>query len=184
MASLGFIPASKPDAFSIIRPGHSRSKLNCKLSGEEARQFYEDLMKDNKVQGKSRRLNKAKGRERRVREEGKGSRVRAVQEHQQQAQTESVAQRGSAVENDGHQSREVNLSERSMELLGLKLLRCAHEGDISGLKELLSKGVDINFQVEYSVFHLSFKPRKDVDSIYIMFFVCLLVPRIHFFGQL
>ncbi|KAI3353351.1 hypothetical protein L3Q82_019886, partial [Scortum barcoo] len=26
------------------------------------------------------------------------------------------------------------------------LLRCAHEGDVSGLKELLSKGVDINFQ--------------------------------------
>lgn len=145
MAALGFVPASRPDAFSI-RPGHSRSKLNCKLSGEEARQFYEDLMKDNKVQGKSKRSNK--GRERRVRKDGRRPRVKAVQEQQQQAETELLVQRGSVAENDGHQTREVNLSERSMELLGLKLLRCAHEGDISGLKELLSKGVDINFQVE------------------------------------
>ncbi|KAF3852156.1 hypothetical protein F7725_005511 [Dissostichus mawsoni] len=36
-----------------------------------------------------------------------------------------------------------------MELLGLRFLRCANDGDISGLKDLLSKGVDINFQDTY-----------------------------------
>ncbi|XP_017287207.1 G patch domain and ankyrin repeat-containing protein 1 isoform X2 [Kryptolebias marmoratus] len=141
MAALGFIPATKEDAFSI-RPNHSRSKIRCKLSGEEARQFYEDLMKGNKTQDESRSLNKkVKGRE----ESRRQRRRRAVGERQQ-AQTEPVVQRGAAGVSNDNQSREVTLSERSMELLGLRLLRCAHEGDIPGLKELLSKGVDINFQ--------------------------------------
>uniref|UniRef100_A0A3Q3A2P5 Zinc finger protein 91-like n=1 Tax=Kryptolebias marmoratus TaxID=37003 RepID=A0A3Q3A2P5_KRYMA len=123
MAALGFIPATKEDAFSI-RPNHSRSKIRCKLSGEEARQFYEDLMK----------------------EESRRQRRRRAVGERQQAQTEPVVQRGAAGVSNDNQSREVTLSERSMELLGLRLLRCAHEGDIPGLKELLSKGVDINFQ--------------------------------------
>lgn len=53
------------------------------------------------------------------------------------------AQRG---QSGGSQSQ-TGHSERTMELLGLRLLRFAHEGDIPGLKEVLSKGVDINYQV-------------------------------------
>lgn len=155
MAALGFIPATKQDAFSI-RPDHSRSKVNCNLSGEEARQFYEDLMKDDKAQDESRTNNKVKGRARRVRER---RRAGAVQEHQQ-THTESAVQRGSSGGNVGNQSGQVTLSERTMELLGLRLLRCAHEGDISGVKELLSKGVDINFQVQCSVFYLALNVNK------------------------
>lgn len=36
--------------------------------------------------------------------------------------------------------------------MGLRFLHCAHEGNISGLKDLLSKGVDINFQVRSILF--------------------------------
>ena len=71
----------------------------------------------------------------------------------QQDQTNSVVERGTGRESEGVQRREMtNDSERSMELQGLRLLRCAHEGDTSGLSELLSKGVDINFQVKYLQF--------------------------------
>ncbi|KAM7394530.1 hypothetical protein PAMP_021327 [Pampus punctatissimus] len=62
----------------------------------------------------------------------------------QQVQTDSVVER--RVRGESNRSRETNISERCMELLGLRLLRCAQDGDLSGLKELLSKGVDINFQ--------------------------------------
>lgn len=145
MAALGFIPATKQDAFTI-GPDRSMTKVSCNLSGQEARQFYEDLMKDNKAQGAARTNKMIKDRARRVRERER--RARAGQEH--------AVQRGSSGGNDGNQRREVTLSERTMELLGLRLLRCAHEGDISGVKELLSKGVDINFQVQCSVL-FSFK---------------------------
>ncbi|XP_040891807.1 G patch domain and ankyrin repeat-containing protein 1 [Toxotes jaculatrix] len=150
MTSLGFTPASEQDVFRIETTGQSSSKTKCALSGEEARQFYETLMKDDaKEQEVSRRkdydrVHQNKQKNRRVRR-----RVRAAQV--QQDQTTSAVERGTGSEREEIQRREMaardrSNSERSMELQGLKLLRCAHEGDISGLKELLSKGVDINFQ--------------------------------------
>uniref|UniRef100_A0A3B5R2K1 G-patch domain and ankyrin repeats 1 n=1 Tax=Xiphophorus maculatus TaxID=8083 RepID=A0A3B5R2K1_XIPMA len=91
---IGFIPAIDHDAFSFGTEQKSTNKSS-KISGEEVRRFYEDLIKDDKTQ---------KDQSLRVRPE-------------------------------------------AQELQGLRLLRCAHQGDIPGLKELISKGVDINFQV-------------------------------------
>uniref|UniRef100_A0A3Q3LTH9 G patch domain and ankyrin repeats 1 n=1 Tax=Mastacembelus armatus TaxID=205130 RepID=A0A3Q3LTH9_9TELE len=117
MAALGFTPASQQDVFSIERE-RPRCKTSSALSGEDARQFYENVMNDDK--GKdlsvSASIRKDNDRQRRTRPKIRESK------------------------------RETRTSERSMELQGLRLLHCAHEGDISGLKELLLKGVDINFQ--------------------------------------
>ncbi|KAM4750249.1 G patch domain and ankyrin repeat-containing protein 1 isoform 2-T2 [Anableps anableps] len=66
-----------------------------------------------------------------------------------QPQTEAVVQIETRGERQGNQRRESVRSERTQELQGLRLLRCAHEGDVPGLKELISKGVDINFQDTY-----------------------------------
>uniref|UniRef100_A0A3Q3Q3T1 Uncharacterized protein n=1 Tax=Monopterus albus TaxID=43700 RepID=A0A3Q3Q3T1_MONAL len=121
MATLGFTPASEQDVFSIEREQSSRkaSSVLSGISGKEARQFYENLMKGNKKQPVvSRRDDRAHHSRQKNQESGRrmGRRARAVEI--QQGQTD----------------------------FGLRFLRCAHEGDISGLKELLSKGVDINFQ--------------------------------------
>ena len=151
MAAFGFTPASEQDVFSIV-PEQTSFKTDSNLSGEEARRFYEDLMKDGREHDESGSAigKKNHGRKYPLREKSRESsrrlrrRVSAVGE--QQPQTESVVQRGVSGESDGIQR---SRSERSTELQGLRLLRCAHVGDISGLKELLSKGVDINFQVRY-----------------------------------
>lgn len=144
MAALGFTPASGQDVFSI-ETEKSSSKTSSVLNGEEVRQFYENLIKDGKEQDADREHpNKQRSREssRRV-----GRRARATEI--QQRQTDTVVQSGTSGNSDGNQRGETIRSERSMELLGLRLLRCAHEGDISGVKDLLSKGVDINFQDTY-----------------------------------
>lgn len=67
----------------------------------------------------------------------------------QHSQADPVVQRDRGGGSEGSQRREASDSERTAELQGLRFLRCAHEGDISGLKDLLSKGVDINFQDTY-----------------------------------
>ncbi|XP_026158524.1 G patch domain and ankyrin repeat-containing protein 1 [Mastacembelus armatus] len=148
MAALGFTPASQQDVFSIERE-RPRCKTSSALSGEDARQFYENVMNDDK--GKdlsvSASIRKDNDRQRRTRPKIRESsrRVRAIE--LPQGQSGAVGQqRERSSESEGNQERETRTSERSMELQGLRLLHCAHEGDISGLKELLLKGVDINFQ--------------------------------------
>lgn len=138
MANLGFTPASGQDVFSIETSEQSSSTVTSALSGKEARDFYENLMKDD--HGRER-LNRQRDRK-----SGRRGRRRVRAAEMQMGQTNSVVH-GRINEGEGHQRRETSNSERSMELMGLRLLRCAHEGDISGLKDLISKGVDINFQV-------------------------------------
>ncbi|XP_028259798.1 G patch domain and ankyrin repeat-containing protein 1 [Parambassis ranga] len=138
MAALGFTPASQQDIFSIESTrSENGPKTGSVLSGDEARKFYEDLMKDDKVRAGSRtnHQNRQKNRES----------IRRVRRRAQQVQT-SVVQSGG---NEGHQMSGTSYSERSQELQGLRLLRCAHEGDITGLKDLLARGVDINYQDTY-----------------------------------
>lgn len=151
MANLGFTPASGQDVFSIETSEQSSSTVTSALSGKEARDFYENLMKDDKVQSVpiSAVNQQDHGRERlnrqRDRKSGRRGR-RRVRAAGMQGQTNPVVH-GRINEGEGNQRRETSNSERSMELMGLRFLRCAHEGDISGLKDLISKGVDINFQV-------------------------------------
>ncbi|XP_041838225.1 G patch domain and ankyrin repeat-containing protein 1 [Melanotaenia boesemani] len=148
MAAFGFTPASEQDVFSI-GPELTRPKPSIELSGEEARQFYEDMIKDDKEQDAFESAVRTKhcGRTCPIRQKSGGCsrrmrrRVRCAEVHQ--VQSGPVVQRRVSGESQVNQG---SSSERSMELLGLRLLRCAHEGDISSLKDLLSKGVDINFQ--------------------------------------
>lgn len=151
MAALGFTPASGQDVFSIETTEQPSSTTSCVISGKEARQFYENLMKDDRGQEASRSTvgKRDHGRKQQSnRESNRRARRRARAAEVQQGQTESAVQRGITGDGEGDHRRETSNSERSTELLGLRLLRCAHGGDISGLKDLLSKGVDINFQVQ------------------------------------
>ncbi|KAG8014636.1 G patch domain and ankyrin repeat-containing protein 1 [Nibea albiflora] len=131
MAALGFTPASGQDVFSIDTVQQSSSTTGCVLSGKEARHFYENLMKDDKARKKDH------GR-------GHKNKQRSRESSRRARQTRSGGH-----ESEGSQRRDTSISESSMQLLGLRLLRCAHEGDVSGLKDLLSKGADINFQDTY-----------------------------------
>ncbi|XP_030268670.1 G patch domain and ankyrin repeat-containing protein 1 [Sparus aurata] len=152
MAALGFTPASGQDVFSIETTEQPSSTTSCVISGKEARQFYENLMKDDRGQEASRSTvgKRDHGRKQQSnRESNRRARRRARAAEVQQGQTESAVQRGITGDGEGDHRRETSNSERSTELLGLRLLRCAHGGDISGLKDLLSKGVDINFQDTY-----------------------------------
>ncbi|XP_029298995.1 LOW QUALITY PROTEIN: G patch domain and ankyrin repeat-containing protein 1 [Cottoperca gobio] len=158
MAAIGFNPASGHDMFSIETTEQSSCKTSSGplLTGEEVRHFYENVMKDGKAQDISRRSairQGDNGREHqnkpRNRESNRRVRRRARAAEMQRGQTDSVVQRVISREGGGNPRRNASISERTMELLGLRLLRCANEGDISGLKDLLSKGVDINFQDTY-----------------------------------
>lgn len=137
MATFGFTPATEQERFSIETFKGSGSILTTSaLSGEEVRHFYENLMKDDGRQDKNKR-HKPESRRR--------SR-RRVRGH-----SDVPVQRGTG-DRGGHPSGETGHTERSRELMGLRFLHCAHEGNISGLKDLLSKGVDINFQVRSIIF--------------------------------
>lgn len=150
MTSFGFTPASQQDVFSI-ETGQSSSKTASVLSGEDARQFYENLMNDGTRQDGSRMADSKKnGREHHMRQRNRESSRRLRRRVQaagaQQSPNDSVVQIGIRGESEDDQRRDTSTSEISAELKGLRLLRCAHEGNVSGIKELLSKGVDINFQ--------------------------------------
>ncbi|XP_037327102.2 G patch domain and ankyrin repeat-containing protein 1 [Pungitius pungitius] len=145
MSALGFTPASEHDLFSIETTAPSSSKTSSALNGEEVRQFYEDLTKDGKGRDVARR--NATGKEDQGRESGRRARRRVRAAERQRGQTDHVGQSGP--QGESVPRRQASISESTMELLGLRLLRCAHEGDISGLKDLLSKGVDINVQDTY-----------------------------------
>ena len=145
MATFGFTPASEQDFFCAETMGQSSSKTNGVISGEEARQFYEDLTKDGAQGKEASKSVRRKTREssRRVRR-----RVRAAETHQDQTRSRVERETGRGSEDSRRRETPSNGdSERSMELLGLRFLRCANEGDVSALRELLSRGVDINFQV-------------------------------------
>eukprot|EP00066_Takifugu_rubripes_P007111 XP_003972383.2 PREDICTED: G patch domain and ankyrin repeat-containing protein 1 [Takifugu rubripes] len=131
MATFGFNPATEQERFSIETIKSSRSILTTSaLSGEEVRNFYENLMKDDGRQDKNKHRKPESRRRSR----------RRVRVH-----SDVPVQRGTG-DGGGHQTGETGHTERSRELMGLRFLHCAHEGNISGLKDLLSKGVDINFQ--------------------------------------
>uniref|UniRef100_A0A3Q3EP69 G-patch domain-containing protein n=1 Tax=Labrus bergylta TaxID=56723 RepID=A0A3Q3EP69_9LABR len=141
MAALGFTRASGQDIFSIESAEPTNSKTGSAFSGEQVRQFYEHLIKEDTDQDASRASrSNVNGREhQRKRGSRRRERRRDRAAEMPQRQTESVLQQGNDGESEGNQSRETNNSERSMELLGLRLLRCAHEGDISSLRDLRRK---------------------------------------------
>lgn len=143
MAAFGFTPASDEDVFSV-KAEPSVSKINTTVNREEVRNLYEDLIRNDIEDDDHVRRNtearKEHGHERR--KARKRRRVRPAEV--QQAPPESVVAGG---ETESNQSRESG-SGRTEELQGLRLLRCAHEGDTAGIRELLSKGTDINYQVQ------------------------------------
>ncbi|KAM4603421.1 G patch domain and ankyrin repeat-containing protein 1 [Polymixia lowei] len=171
MAALGFTPAKEQDKWNRNTEELNSPPTNSSLSGEEARRFYENLTKDNDGEGwwkgadgetqykrvhQRRRNNRKSNRAVRTRgriggTEAQRSRVDSTVQRRNSSE-EDVQRRGGTRERSngegrGHASHSgQTTTSRSMELQGLKLLRCAQEGDLSGLKELLSSGVDINFQ--------------------------------------
>ncbi|XP_029011605.1 G patch domain and ankyrin repeat-containing protein 1 [Betta splendens] len=146
MATLGFTPASQQDVF-CIETEQSRCKPTSVLSGEEARLFYENVTDCDKKRCASSGaiIKTVNGRERRQRSTVCSRRRRRVRTETHQDQRDSLVQRGVG-EGEGGPRGESSSSERLKEFQGLRLLRCAHEGDVSGVKELLTKAVNINFQ--------------------------------------
>ncbi|XP_077575738.1 G patch domain and ankyrin repeat-containing protein 1 [Stigmatopora nigra] len=140
MATLGFIPAQKQDIYSTETFNSPISKAS---KGQEAKEFYEKLLQDDKVTRKRKC-----GPQHRNKQRNGDSRQR---DRRRRAETDSrVVERRTATGGEGNRTRGTTggyvYSDMSLELQGLKLLRCAQDGDLAGLKDLLSKGVDINFQ--------------------------------------
>ncbi|KAM3623975.1 uncharacterized protein V6R79_017573 [Siganus canaliculatus] len=149
MAALGFTPASGSDVFCIDSNGTTRTPTGPGLRGEEARHFYESLIKSDVSRQRSRESSRRPRRRLQQGPAGAGPGPGSGAG----AGAGSGPPSGASHRSDGHQRRDSSSSsssvERSTELLGLRLLRCAHEGDVSGLRDLLSKGVDVNFQDTY-----------------------------------
>lgn len=156
MATFGFTPATEQERFSIETLKRSKSILNTSvLSGEDARNFYENLVKHDhlNLNGLNISVNqKDDGRQDKNKHRKPEYRIRS--RRRVRGQTDAPVQRGTG-DREGNQTRETGHTERSKELMGLRFLHCAHEGNISGLKDLLSKGVDINFQVQSLPFYLA-----------------------------
>ncbi|XP_056135591.1 G patch domain and ankyrin repeat-containing protein 1 [Lampris incognitus] len=148
MDNLGFFtPAKEQDIWTNGKEQPS-SQPRSLHSGEEARLFYESLTKgnDGATQNESVCQREQTTRTSKKREEqGRGGDVRQAGitgERRGRNRGGSVPRREARGEsNSSHTS-----SSGAIELQGLKLLRCAQEGDLSGMKQLFSKGVDINFQ--------------------------------------
>lgn len=149
MATFGFTPATEQEHFSIKRIKRSRSSLTSSvLSGEDARHFYENLVKEDLLNrnGLNIRVNqKDDGRNDKSKHRKEEYRIRSRRRVRVQP---DAPVRGGPGDREVNPSRGTGHTERSRELMGLRFLHCAHEGNVSGLKDLLSKGVDINFQVQ------------------------------------
>ncbi|XP_054636195.1 G patch domain and ankyrin repeat-containing protein 1 [Dunckerocampus dactyliophorus] len=144
MAGLSFIPARKQDVFSIETVNPSRYRSSDASSGEEARQFYEHVTKDVKVEEGTLKTQCERLHQRKHTDRDSSRRRRASEIP---VQTNMVERRAG----EGSQRREtaqglIMNSERLLEFQGLKLLRCAQEGNLAGVKDLLSNGADINFK--------------------------------------
>lgn len=155
MATRGFTPASGQDVFSIEPTEQFNFSTNSALTGREAKHFYENLVQDEtggngstgvlRPEGESstqqsQRSRESRNRRRRVREM---RRVQTAGASEPQRDAEGQSNQTERAENNN-----TDHPERSVELQGLRLLRCAHNGDISGLKDLLTRGADVNFQVQ------------------------------------
>uniref|UniRef100_A0A3B4B6G4 G-patch domain-containing protein n=1 Tax=Periophthalmus magnuspinnatus TaxID=409849 RepID=A0A3B4B6G4_9GOBI len=124
MAALdGFTRASDQDFFRI-EAHRLVTAPSIAITGQDARQFYEHLVEDEK--GDAAKMEKRSRRKGQLR---RGAVVPSVN-----------GERGEGERGD---------EERRGELQGLRLLRFAHEGDTCALKDLLTKGADINFQDSY-----------------------------------
>lgn len=142
MAAFGFTPATEQERFSIGAIQRPRSIPATSVLGEDARNFYESLVKDDhlNLNGLNIRVNqKDGGRQDKSKHRKPENRTRS--RRRIRGQTDAPGDR------EDNQTRQTAHTERSKELMGLRFLHCAHEGDTSGLRDLLSKGVDINFQV-------------------------------------
>lgn len=168
MAALGFTPAREQDIYWIGRSEKSALRPDA-TSGAEARSFYEGLVEETDgVRGRPAagggrvKQNTHKANTRRPargdahgggRRSGGTSRIdrtvgRDTSSRDERSHTRRPRQSHHGRPQSGNRpphSRQTTLS-GTTELQGLKLLRCAQEGDLSGLKDLLSRGVDINFQ--------------------------------------
>lgn len=151
MATLGFTPATGQDCFSIETTQRTSSAVTSALRGEEVREFYEKLIKDSKAQDLSNGAVSQKDNDRGNRNKQRNRESVRTARRRLGAHTDSAPQRGGGT-SEGNRRGESQNTERSIELMGLRLLHCAQEGNISGLKDLLSKGADINFQVQYLTF--------------------------------
>lgn len=150
MATFGFTPATEQERFSIETIKRSRSILTTSaLSGKDARNFYENLVKDDHMSVNGLNIRDDQEDSRRDKNKHRKPEHRIRSRRRVRGQTDAPGQRGT------DNRTETGQTERSRELMGLRFLHCAHEGNISGLKDLLSKGVDINFQVQSLPFHLA-----------------------------
>lgn len=154
MATRGFTPASGQDVFSIEPSERLSSPRTSALTGSEAKGFYENLIRDDNgrngsdsvitPEGDGCRHRSQKNKESR----GRASRRRVRAAEMRRDQTDRAPHQRGAEAPGIQPDQPADNTERPVELMGLRLLRCAHEGNISGLKDLLSRGADINFQVQ------------------------------------
>lgn len=154
MATRGFTPASGQDVFSIEPSERLSSPTTSVLTGSEAKGFYENVIRNDNgrngsdsvitPEGDGCRHRCQKNKESR----GRVSRRRVRAAEMRRDQTDRAPHQRGAEASGSQTDQPADNTERPVELKGLRLLRCAHEGNISGLKDLLSRGADINFQVD------------------------------------
>ncbi|KAJ8001362.1 hypothetical protein DPEC_G00168740 [Dallia pectoralis] len=136
MSSLNnFTPAREDELMWMGNPCTVTGPQSNRLNGEETRRFYQSLIEEEHVRGDCWR---AKG-------ERRGGQPRG----------DTQPGRGAASERGHGQNIQASRQQASRpqanttsatELEGLRLLRCAQEGDLSGVRGQLSRGVDVNFQ--------------------------------------
>ncbi|KAI4884176.1 hypothetical protein NFI96_027846 [Prochilodus magdalenae] len=127
MSSLGFFTRAKEEDRRWTEGEKAKEERGgAPLTGAEARDFYQSLFGEETPNGQRQRKEDRKERRRRAgRSRGGGPQRRQAG--------------GSAVPPSGQMD---TVSERD----GHRLLRCAQEGDLRALTELLDRGCDVNFR--------------------------------------
>lgn len=161
MAALGYFTPAKEEEVRWCRTNPVRPANSNALSGEEARRFYLNLTEEQHT-GETVRAKKPQGARKRQNTDGRRLRDRVEgRTERQDIQRTNIArdrrsdyegeERRSSRDGRGHNAQpstsgEEIASSSASTLQGLKLLRCAQEGNLTELKHLLSRGVNINFQ--------------------------------------
>ncbi|KAG7316192.1 hypothetical protein KOW79_021058 [Hemibagrus wyckioides] len=128
-----FIPAREEEKRWTER--ETERERPAALSGEEVRDFYQSLFEEEEERKEERR-----GRRR-----GGGGGGRAGWSH-----GKGGGACGGGVETRGGESGSSDTAPPTGHTEGYRLLRCAEQGDVGGVKDVLRRGCDVNFRDQFN----------------------------------
>ncbi|XP_047658981.1 G patch domain and ankyrin repeat-containing protein 1-like [Tachysurus fulvidraco] len=135
------------------------------LSGQEVRDFYQSLWKEEK---KEERDTPRKEESKEERETLRKEERREERRERHRGGRAGWSHRKGAVKNRGGDVGNSSSAPSAGHTEGYRLLRCAEQGDVRGVEELLRRGCDVNFRDQFNwtaLMSASFSGRTDTVRV-------------------